>query len=301
VATDVGDDLLPSAYKAIDAEGSVKNAVATTSIKLRFDRFLLPTSTFRQSMCVQSNLKPLKSREDCTQPIALEPSYDPVHREIVYRQSTEADSAHLSLNTTYRVTVFPSEGDAAGGIQAFDGAPLEDVVAFTFSTTDFTKAGARVDELPKDDFFCKSVLTRLQGCAFTNCHYDDNMGKGAAEGLDMSSPARIAATAIGHTAHGSQTGEHATDPDESPLRFGRAMPIIDPKFPGNSYLVYKILASRLTSRGLVDKPSDAEVERLRAAVVVGMQMPPSTAVAPADLDALINWIFQGAPTPATCP
>ncbi len=131
----MGADGLPATYKPLDATGSTRNVVTTTSFKVRFDRFLLPATTYRQSICVQSRLQVVKTLQDCTQPVFLETTYDPVHREIIYRQSADMTRPHLAPNTTYQVTLFPAGSrDIPGGVSAFDGAPLDSVTTFTFST-----------------------------------------------------------------------------------------------------------------------------------------------------------------------
>jgi hypothetical protein len=323
-ATGIGDDGFPSTYQDLDPQEPMAEVVLTSSIKLRFDRFLLPAETFRQSICVQSDPKPVKSAKDCTAGIYFEPAYDPLYREITFRQSEDMGKEHLQPGTNYVVTVFPPSGDASDGIQAFDGAALDRVYTFRFTTAEVPPPEPnKFDKTPDTELFCSSVVTFLSSCSFTNCHLNtkDSITKeivGAAEGLDMSSVARIIATAINDTAHGSQTGEHARKADRSPPRFGKAMPIIDPNFPGNSYILYKLLSNPLNLAVLEDPPSDAEVARLRAGAVVGMPMPPGTnpplytSAADADkpqkqaeyrasIEALSTWILQGAPTVPQCP
>ena len=82
----------------------------------------------------------------------------------------------------------------------------------------------------------------------------------------------------------------------------RAMPILDPTFPGNSYLLYKLLASHDTP--LENPPDPVEVDRLRRSLVVGMPMPPSTAqgafLRAGEAEWISVWLAQGAPTPV-CP
>ena len=57
-------------------------------------------------------------------------------------------------------------------------------------------------------------------------------------GLDLSSiQADVATTAIGRVAHETMEGETSLAPDETSLRFGREMAIIDANNPGRSYLV----------------------------------------------------------------
>ena len=90
-------------------------------------------------------------------------------------------------------------------------------------------------------------------------------------------------------------GEQATVGDVSPDRFGRAMPLIDPGNPGNSYLLYKLLANplnhRRSSRGVLADPEGGfeepalglEIDRLRDSVVVGLPMPATTSADPTSL------------------
>ena len=80
-------------------------------------------------------------------------------------------------------------------------------------------------------------------------------------------------TAIGETSHFSQQGEGADIPDNSPIRFGRAMPIIDPSNPGNSYLMYKLIINTNNQPNIsgpfpLDPMLVSEIGRLRDSVVV---------------------------------
>jgi hypothetical protein len=304
VATAVDAGGLPDGYTPLDGRGSVTNALTTSSIKVRFDRFLRPADTFRQSICVQSSLARVTTLAECRRPVFLEPAYDPVHREIIYRQSPDPGETHLLAGATYQITLFPAYGEVPGGVRAFDGATLDEAKVYTFSTVPAPE-GARVDEPPRADVFCSAVQPALRACAYAGCHLDIAPKGGAAEGLDLSAPERIAATAVGRVAHETETGAHANSPTKSAPRFGASMPLLDPTFPANSYLVYKLLASEASASALPDAASAAEIARLRDGVVVGMPMPPTDAPGaavrdPATLDAIVTWLFEGAPTPA-CP
>lgn len=143
------------------------------------------------------------------------------------------------------------------------------------------------------------VLQTFSSCVFGACH-QDNGAVGAAMGLDLSSMPAVSLSAISQVAKQTQQGENADEPDRSPLRFGRAMPIIDPFNPGNSYLLYKIAVGKsATGEAVV---TAEETARLRASVVVGMPMPPppGSAIRDIDMAAIADWIAQGAPTPV-CP
>lgn len=361
--------------------------LSTSSITIRFNRFLLPGNSIRQAICLRADLTPVTKLEECGNSVFLAPTYDPIRREITFRQ--RADQPRLIAGTTYKLTVLaPVEVGPAQGIRAFDRAPLLAPRSFEFKTAANDPAGATLEELPSGDLFCRtkktcvaecaattasvkacevagacdscaaacmcdpadpsctnncpqgdaacdmacktcntcqttcrtpcadacpeSVQTALRGCAFGSCHAEvrDPSGAlmlGAAMGLDLSTPAQITATAINKVAHLTQQGEHADEIDRSPLRFGRAIPIIDAKSPdepggapGNSFLLYK-LAVGASAMGDA-APSAEEVARLRASVVAGMPMPPlqGSPLKEADLKALVTWIAQGAPTP-TCP
>jgi hypothetical protein len=298
---------------AIDALGTTAGVVAKTSVRLTFDRLLLPTETFRQSVCLRSGVDPIKANKDCANGVFLEPSYDPVRRQITYRQP--AVSVGLSPNTHYTVSVFPPPADGStNGIAAFDGAPLELATSRTFLTREAKAepAGMVIDTPPKIDF-CGDLFPHLlrDTCSTNGCHTttgkeDHGLVLGAAEGLDFSTPARILATAVSHAAHETATGEHGSTPETSPSLFGRAMPILDPTRPGNSYALYKLLANvnngAKGSTPTLEQKRLVDLERLRAVVVVGMPMPPSDGrkqLAQADLEQLSDWIAQGAPT--SCP
>jgi hypothetical protein len=151
----------------------------------------------------------------------------------------------------------------------------------------------------------------FRSCGFSPCHsqgIDSNPALAAppALGLDLSSPGALAATALGSTAHLSQTGEGATQADASGARFGRAMPLIDPSNPGNSFLLYKLLinARNFSSEKLETTLSD-DIDRLRAGAIPGIPMPaaagPGTNILGADgpssevyLELINNWIAAGA-------
>jgi hypothetical protein len=385
VSTTVDTDEDGRPVQAELTEGA--EVLSTASFAIRFNRFLLPSSASRQSVCLRANLADVATLDDCTDAIFLEPTYNPIKREITYRQ--RADEPRLLPGTTYKLTVLAPGGQVAvAGIRAFDGAPLAASRAFEFTTRAMDPAGSTLEGLPTDDLFCRSkkqcvaecaatttsvmmcetagncqscasacncapgdlsctnncagddeacqaactacndcqtacrpacaercpnsVSTALASCAFASCHREDRddtgaLLKGSAMGLDLSSAEALIATAINKVAHQTQQGEHADTLDRSPLRFGRAMPLIDAGtpgqpggFPGNSYLLYKIaIWPSLTG---ASAPTVEERERLRNTVVTGLPMPPSQGapISEVDLDAMVTWIAQGAPTPA-CP
>ncbi len=143
---------------------------------------------------------------------------------------------------------------------------------------------------------CPVATTFATSCALGGCHASSNAGTPsfAAMGLELGDASAIERTARSRTAHETEQGERASVPDESPFRFGRAMPLIDPGNPGNSYLVYKMLIHPAYTHADSSAKS-GEFERLRGAFVMGEAMPiASTPVRAEALQALSQWIADGA-------
>ena len=304
------------------ALGSSDPVHVTSSVRLRFDRFLLPGEAIRQAICLQPSADPVATINECTKSVFLEPAYDPVRRTVTYRLPLLADP--LTPDTKYWLTVFAPTKDSPFGFSAFDGASLQKNIVLQF-TTAVTNPGGPVDP-PLDDagkrsaseeLFCvaskcvaectddacksKCAISKslVNGCSF--CHGRLEAGA-AVMGLDLSGPERLSAM-IGRVANQTQTGGDADEPDAKPRRFGRAMPHVDPGNAGNSYLLYKMLVSPIYERSSAAAGlAPGEIDRLRASVVVGLPMPPYefSALADPGVDALSAWITTGAQTPV-CP
>lgn len=318
--------------QSIAADGSTE-IVPSASIRIRFDRFLLPASISRQAVCLQPDTADVPNYTKCSKGVFLQPTYDPVRREVVLRQKP---GERLALGTVYKLTLYRAEleGDCTGdlptscGIRAFDRAPLEAPFSLLLKTVD-VDPGKAVDETTPEVVFCgdKGAAKALGAtCAYGNCHGPSNSdtclptksqpAPNCAEGLSFYNLqynvfADTEQTAINRVAHQTMMGESASTPEKTPARFGRAMPLIDAfspgleGSPGNSYVMYKILVGMSIDAAPADiKPSDAEVQRLLDSVVVGLPMPPpDPATGPLDAEQLLNlsnWIQHGAPL-STCP
>ena len=142
-------------------------------------------------------------------------------------------------------------------------------------------------------------------CALGGCHGPQTNDDGLAMGLDLSTVSALSSSAIGKTAHQTQTGEAATIGQVSGKRFGRAMAVIEPYNPGGSYLMYKLLVASRNHADDIDPSLEAEIARLRAGVVVGLPMPPptygaTTSAEPGQLQKrmqlISDWIAHGATT-----
>lgn len=331
----------------IDPGGS-SQVLSTASFILKFDRFLLPSTATRQSVCLYSDLSvEVRSLDECAAlpeaaRVLLEPTYNPLEREVIYRRRT--GDPRLIAGVRYRLAVLAPAGDQdIGGFRAFDGAPLGQTVRLDFSVAAADPPGATDELAPSGELYCRrdpsclatcgtddacrqqceirgfGVEPYLKSCTFGSSCHAGSRATGA--GLSLENGELIQLTAVNRTAHQTQTGERADDPDLVSRRFGRAMPIIDPENPGNSYLLYKMaVGPNAADRSLPSGEAEAlarELQRLHASVVVGMPMPPFNVASfylhdpgdpmldPAsllprvdggDMDVITAWIAQGAPT-----
>jgi hypothetical protein len=315
------------------ASGGATRVLANSPIKLRFDRLLFAPSVTRQAICLQPLQGTVNGPNDCAAGAFLEPAYDPVLREATFRQGPA--NPPLLAGTLYTLTPYVALLPDDPGFRTFEGVGLDQITRWELTVREDGALSA-YDTIPTSEHYCASPrpdcasacasscvakcpgdgacekacldpcvaacprsvagILGKGGCSQQACH----RGSTAPEGLDMSSPAALARTAIGVAAHETQTGEHARTADQVPPRFGRAMPLLDPGVPGNSYLVYKLLATR--GLPLVRPLDAAEITRVQRDVISGMPMPPQSAFG-ASLRAgepewLAEWILQGTPVHA---
>jgi hypothetical protein len=318
-------------------DGSTRPTTGT-SIRVRVNRYLDPASASRQALCVQSSTDDVPSIVACSAGLVLRPSYDPVSRTAAY--FLETDQTQLAPDTLYRITLFRRAGEDGFGLRAFDGPALGGPFVLEFRTesphpdgpapTDGpdtsinfckpTRCFAVCGQLPEEQrAACAETCTpgiedALESCAFGGCHQTTADQK-PPMGLDLYAPEGLQATAIARVAHGSMRGAGAQNADLAGLAFGRAMPLIAPGDPGNSYLLYKVLAHpgfdpavAAPAQQLAPGLEAGESERLRASVIVGSPMPPTSngdgPEAPAVSDPLAveralrisRWIAAGADT-----
>ncbi len=323
-------------------EGELTPEIAQSgSLRLTFDRFLLPIQVIRQAVCVRPSLESVPNLGACQAPFQTftEPAYDPVHRQVTFRLSE--GRRHLP-NTAYRLTVFdPEDDDGETGFRAFDGATLDRPYVFDFNTQ--AEGGEARDELePGRDAYCAAIdcfrscdgdeacraecrplcvdgacfgegdllaprglegpPRVFEGCSLPGCHRAGVDASDLSMGLDLSTLQGVEG-AIGRVAHQTQTGAGADRPSLNPDPFGRAMPLIDPGNPGNSYLLYKLVVSTANH---IAPPSNDELRRLRAAAIPGLPMPsaltgPGRGMVAGDVEAsqaqlerLSAWIANGA-------
>ncbi len=241
-------------------------ALANTRIDLLFDRYLDPRSVLRQSVCLRSDSVIPTAAEECTGGVFLNPVYNPASRTVSYFIDPGNASPILPAAVHY-LTVYRGTGDELG-FRAFDGAPLAQAQAFFFDVTD---PGGLQPQVPVVD--PTDCLLEL-GTSCGNCHAAQTpLGEAItpAMGLELNPTDRFLATSL-RPAHGMSIGSTGNDPlARRPDRFGAGMPVIAPGDPGNSYLLYKMLAREDPAPATL---APGETDRLRA-FITGAPMPPS--------------------------
>jgi hypothetical protein len=270
-----------------------------TSIELRFDRFLLPTTAIRQSLAIYVGDDPSNLVPPPGQFAQLTPRYDLVERVVSYELPS---GTLLRSNTLYTVALSVPTPDEDFGFRAFDGAELDPDTPLSVSFLTSNQA----EMLPPGDpsATCTDVLqTFNRSCVGGSCHGTS----GHVMGMNLSTADALSQTAVGRVAHQAETGPTTGRPTENPARFGVAMPRIDPGRPDNSYLMYKLLAApenyrfRATNPDLCGSrhrappdpvncvPATAdEVERLREWFLRGVAMP-----RPKDTEDEPSWLGRG--------
>jgi len=255
--------------------GGSKGATNGT-IRVQFDRFLNPDTANRQAFCVSQSAKP----DDCLsagagQGTTLSVEYDPVDRVVVLHPPPKGLDVGL-----YKVRVLPPKNDADQfGIRAFDGVPMAKEFSFEFTVD----ASQIPDEPNRAVDFCtaeivctapdagtagtptsreNSVAGTIAGsCAGeSSCHLRRDSTEKVPTNVvlgdsvifsELADKGGVAAAMHRVVDQRLVAPETAVDPDpgsprtSGPDSFGRNMPFIDPKNPGNSYIVYKMILGTL--------------------------------------------------------
>ena len=219
--------------------GTGSSLPADAPIQIQFDRMLLPTTVNRQAIAL------LDANNAQLLPIV---SYDPVARIVTL--SPQPGTEWLKPDQPYKVILHVAKtDDDPFGVRAIDRAglwPEDPHIVMGFLTTGPSGAGSSE---PKSEY-CRDVAPVFQQrCSASSCHGARISGGDTNRfGDGLSSPAAglILETsegmlhAIGRVANGANTGARSTSSDPSRV-FGIDMPIVDPGFPANSWLMYKLL------------------------------------------------------------
>ena len=176
--------------------------------------------------------------------------YDPVQMTVTL-SNPGGGLAWLVEGQTYEIYFpVPSNPSDIQGLQAIDDATFASPTRIAFAVG----AAAGTAPAPEPQMqFCVDILPIfVTSCGGLFCHNSPSQaamnpdGGGTAAGLVLDNSTGVALTAIGHVAHGSNTGANAGIPESPGTIFGVDMPIIDPGTngfgdPANSWLLYKVL------------------------------------------------------------
>jgi len=246
------------------------------SVTLSFNRFLRPDTAIRQSILFYTGDPSNPAPPVSTTRPEITPEYDLMEQSVRF---VLPPGFTLEPHALYTVELPIADNDQAFGFRAFDGAPLAGTtsVRISFLTGAGPSSTAPANDVPS----CADFLALTSQCVGAPCHGEG--GEGPAMGLSFETADALVATAVGRTAHETESGASLGEVDQDPERFGVNMPIIDPGRPENSYLMYKLLigsapyelapgeACPAGERCAV--PDSAELDRLRAWFVRGEPMP----------------------------
>lgn len=269
-------------------------------LTLRFDRFLNPVTATRQALRVYPG------DPNVGVPFTYDVVYDPVERVVEYRVPP---GAAYKPRTLYRVELLVPEAPGEEGITAFDGAPLA-AGALPLEFSFFTSA--EPSELPAEPSppSCATVVREVFGslgnCATASCHRHGGNGAELQEAphqLWLEDTGHFAQSALGRVARQTELGDFVGGPatPQGP-RFGVRMALIEPKSPGASYLLYKLLLG-LDNYEPCSSPDAASVCRDAADPPVSshplLPLAEGDALAPSaeELVRLREWFVRGEPMP----
>lgn len=313
-ANPTGADGAPSRDAASDAQSDADadsgflpidprcGVPTNAAIELRFDRYLLPSTASRASVAVFTGRR--------SNSVFFDTNYDPLERVVTFRPSY---GSQFLPGVVYEVQITVPAAVGKAGFRAFDGAPLAPYarggppLTFVFRTA----VQARAPTPTIGPASCRDVLAAFARGGCMSCHSSE---PGTTFGLALDSGASLANTAIQKVARETEDGPYTGRPATSPLRFGVAMPLIEPDDPGSSYLFYTLLSNPKNFAGdgacatehTVPLPngtcleaSSAEQQRLHDAFASLNPMPPPDAALGdgiADLRLIERFIAAGAST-----
>ncbi len=239
----------------VEANVGVNRPLAANGvIRLRFDRYLLPSTVYRQPVQLIN--------ETTNQPLpAPVVTYDPVALTVTLRNPVDDPERKWLEPGRYKVAmrVAGSDGNPEG-LRAIDGAPLREAFTVSFQVDSTILPRSAVLEPTME--FCADVLPVLQAKCGTGspCHNAPTAGSQPASSLVLTTSDGFRQTACSPStrtcaprlAQGANTGGSSTSTDTGRV-FGIDMPLVAPGDPGNSWLLYKVLLAPLPTTPLTDR------------------------------------------------
>lgn len=285
--------------------GDSPDCTVPTNVTLafRFDRFLNPTTVNRQAIRLYTGDPKLSPGAP-----PFEVVYDPIERVVEYRMPP---GYALAPTTLYRLELLVADAPDDSGIRAFDGAPLAEAelpLAVSFFTGD-DQVEMPLPPAPTCAEILGTASSVFSACTGAACHQKGgNVVAGAdvqdaPHGLWLDDPHRFALSAVNRVARETETGDRSGGPPtERAARFGVHMALVDPRNPGGSYLMYKLLRNlgnfepcpADSSAPVCAEAADPQVSTHASLPLANGELltPPL-----AELERLQEWFVRGAPMP----
>lgn len=271
------------------------------TLTFRFDRFLDPATVSRQAIHVYSG-----DPKTGVGPPPFEVAYDPVERVVEYRMP----SGYAFLpHTLYEMELVVPKAADDFGIRAFDGAPLAegDLPLRTAFLTADTPIELTAESVPT----CAEIISHVfvGSCSGSQCHqrvghsFKDNRGQAvdlgdAPYGLWLDSPHDVVVTAISRIARETEVGDESGGaPEVRGPRFGVRMALIEPRNPGSSYLMFKLLLNPDNYCPARSKSGACKGEAASVHDFLPLGDGQSIAPVQAELDRLREWFVRGVAMP----
>jgi len=285
--------------------GDSPDCTVPTNVTLtfRFDRFLNPATVNRQAIRLYTG-----APEVAIGGPPFEVSYDPIERVVEYR--TPAGYA-LAPNVLYHLELVVPEAPGDFGIRAFDGAPLAEAdipLRGSFFTSD-QSVDMPTEPAPSCADIVGTSSSVFGSCTGAACHQQgsnavDGVAVGDAPyGLWLDDARHFELTAVDRIARETETGDESGGvPTESGPRLGVRMALVDPRNPGGSYLLYKLLRNLgnfepcppASAQSVCAQEGDPAVSTHPA-----LPLPEGELVTPSseELERLREWFVRGEPMP----
>jgi hypothetical protein len=273
------------------------------TLTLRFDRFLNPATVTRQAIRMYTG------DPDVSPGVPpFEVSYDPIERVVEYR--TPPGYA-LAPTTLYRLELNVAQGPDDAGIRAFDGAPLAEgdlPLELSFFTGD-GPTNLPVPPAPSCSEMLGTPSSVFRACTGAECHQRGGNSVGgralqnAPYGLWLDDARGFTLSAVNRVAGETETADQSGGrPSERGARFGAHMALVDPRNPGGSYLMYKLLRNLRNFEPCPpesDAPACAEAADPAVSSHAALPLGEGELITPsvAELTRLQEWFVRGAPMP----
>lgn len=286
--------------------GASVDCTVPTNVTLafRFDRFLNPATVSRQAIRLYSG-----DPSVAPAPPPFEVTYDPIERVVEYRMPS---GYALQPATLYELELIVADSPESSGMRAFDGAPLAEgdiPLRGVFVTGDEQVTTPDDPAPPSCDEIVGNADAVFKTCTGSACHQKGGNVVGeravgdAPHSLWLDTPSHFSLSAVNRIARETETGDQSGGvAAERAPRFGVRMALVDPRNPGGSYLMYKLLRHPGNFEPCpsgASSPSCAMAADPGESVHALLPLPAGESITPPveELERLREWFVRGDPMP----